>query len=162
MSNIPVKPDPTQKTDSSKPVAEDKQPKKGNMLVVLLILVVIAVVAGLWAANNNKKESTPSTKQAAVLAPAAVTISANGFSPANIKVTAGTAITWTNMDKQPHRVASDPYPTNNGLPGFDSHIALNKNDTYSYTFTKAGTFTYHDQMHPNNIKGSVIVVPANE
>ena len=140
---------------------EAKQASKGSLVLILIVLAVIVVGALIWAANSNNKSNEPAPA-ATVPTAAAVSINDTGFTPATIKVTAGTTVTWTNSDKKPHRVASDPYPTNNGLPGFDSNIALNQKDTYSYTFDKAGVFTYHDQLNPTTFKGSVIVTAKVE
>lgn len=61
------------------------------------------------------------------------------FTPATIKVTPGTTITWTNNDAVEHTVSSD-------LGLFDSGpIAPGK--TYSQTFTMTGTFPYHCLIH---------------
>ena len=62
------------------------------------------------------------------------------FSPATITVTAGTTVTWKNLDEDAHTATS-----NDGV--FDSGSILT-NDTYSYTFDVAGTFEYHCTPHP--------------
>lgn len=65
------------------------------------------------------------------------------FNPSSITVTKGTAITWINKDAINHTVTSDA-----GL--FDSG-SLRTNDTFSYTFMTAGTFTYHCKVHPSMV-----------
>jgi plastocyanin len=79
----------------------------------------------------------------------AVTISGFAFSPASITVPVGTTVTWTNKDAAPHTITSDDGTT------FDSGNLAN-GATYSFTFTKAGTFAYHCAIH-SSMKGTVIV-----
>ncbi len=126
-----------------------------GMVVALLVVAVVAIVA-VWIVHNNNKKTVPNEKSN-IPSPVAVSIGTAGYTPANLNVVVNTTVTWTNTDSKPHRVASDPYPTNNGLPGFDSQQALQTNGTYSYTFKKTGVFTYHDQDNPTAIKGTITV-----
>lgn len=70
----------------------------------------------------------------------AVAIVNYSFHPQNLTVKVGTSVTWTNMDSVAHTITSDT-----GL--FDSGL-LNHMQSYSYTFTTAGTYTYHCTPHP--------------
>ena len=77
------------------------------------------------------------------------TIKSFTFSPNPITVKVGTKVTWTNLDNTDHTVTSDT----SGV--FDSgHLGTGK--TFSFTFTKAGTFVYHCGIH-DYMKGMVIV-----
>jgi plastocyanin len=71
------------------------------------------------------------------------------FSPATITVRAGTQVTWTNRDDIPHTVVSDDKTT------FKSH-ALDTDEKFSFTFTKAGTYPYFCSIHPH-MTGKVVV-----
>lgn len=79
-----------------------------------------------------------------------------GFSPATITVKAGTTVVFKNTGSDNHWPASNPHPVHTGLPGFDALKAITPGGTYSYTFTKAGTWGFHDHLHPN-FTGSVVV-----
>jgi len=63
------------------------------------------------------------------------------YSPIAVTVTAGTTVKWTNRDDIPHTVVSDDKGT------FKSK-ALDTDDSFSYTFTKPGTYTYFCSIHP--------------
>jgi amicyanin len=85
----------------------------------------------------------------------AVSITTSGtfaFSPASITIKVGTTVTWTNNTSAPHTVTSDDGTT------FDSGLntPIQPGATFSFTFTKAGTFAYHCQIHPF-MKATVIV-----
>ena len=87
-----------------------------------------------------------------------VDIGSKGFIPATISITVGQSVTWKNTDvnMKAHWVASDPYPIDNALPGLNSHGSIKPDDSYSYIFSKAGTYTYHDNLDPS-LTGTVIV-----
>ncbi|HEV2107824.1 MAG TPA: cupredoxin family copper-binding protein [Thermomicrobiales bacterium] len=70
--------------------------------------------------------------------------------PEQLEVAAGTTVTWTNMDSVPHTVTSNP----NG-DAFQSG-ALREGETFTFTFTEAGTYEYFCEFHPG-MKGTVVV-----
>lgn len=70
------------------------------------------------------------------------------YVPETITVSVGTTITWTNTDKGYHTVTSD-----DSL--FDSPLPFGQ--SFSYTFTRPGTFDYHDVVTDPPITGRVIV-----
>lgn len=72
----------------------------------------------------------------------AVAIKNFAFSPATLKVTMGTTVTWINQDTDAHTVTSA------GSGGPLHSAALNTHATYSYTFTKPGTYSYLCTIHP--------------
>ncbi len=71
------------------------------------------------------------------------------FMPAQITVPAGTQVTWTNKDEEPHIVVS----TGNQFP---SSPALDTGDHYQATFFKPGTYTYFCSIHPQMV-GTIVV-----
>ncbi len=99
---------------------------------------------------------TPTPAPAAA-APAThnVTIENFAFGPAELKIKVGDSVTFTQKDSTPHTVDTDPHPTHTQLPGFDSGT-LTQGKTYTFTFTKKGTFTYHCSPHPS-MMGTIIV-----
>ena len=104
------------------------------------------------------KAATP-TKQPAAAPPisaaasTSVTISDFKFAPRRISVKVGDTVSWTNRGDQPHTATA-----NDG--SFDTGT-LSKGRSGSYTFTKAGTFTYICTPHPF-MKGTVTVTGASD
>jgi plastocyanin len=98
--------------------------------------------------------STP-TAAAATSTPAssgsggdAVSIASFSFSPNTLSVKVGTKVTWTNNDSVPHTVtANDGSFNSNTLPPGQS---------FSFTFTKAGAFAYHCNIH-TTMKATITV-----
>jgi plastocyanin len=79
----------------------------------------------------------------------AVNISNFAFAPATLTVAAGTTVTWTNKDEEPHTVVSSDGSTFHS-PGLDT------GKTFSFTFPNAGTFDYICSIHPM-MHGTVVV-----
>lgn len=90
--------------------------------------------------NMPAGTSAATTGPAAPVAGDAISIDNFAFTPATLTVRAGSTVTWTNRDEEPHTVVA-----NNGAfhsPGMGSQA------TFSYTFAKAGTFDYVCSIHP--------------
>ena len=77
-----------------------------------------------------------------------ITIDNFTFTPKELTVAVGTTVKWVNHDDIPHTIA-------NKDKAFRSQ-ALDTDDSYSFTFTSAGTFDYFCGLHPHMV-GKVIV-----
>ncbi len=73
------------------------------------------------------------------------------FSPATVTVKAGTTVTWTNQDSEPHTVTAKSGAGPNSP-------TLDQGATYQYTFTRAGQYSYLCTIHPFML-GTVVVTP---
>ena len=120
-------------------------------------VVAVAIIGGLvlqHRASTSTAMPMPSTSSQASSSPAvatnAVTLQNFAFSPAVITVKKGSSVTWTNQDDVNHSVTDDKSGT-----GPSSQL-FGRDASYSYTFTIAGTFTYHCMPHPY-MHGTVIV-----
>lgn len=80
----------------------------------------------------------------------------SGYSPKQITVKKGTAVTFQNDSSIGMWTASGVHPTHQLLPGFDELKSVAKGGTYTYTFTKVGTWQYHNHMKPTDL-GVVVV-----
>jgi plastocyanin len=134
-------------------------PASSSKKLPALILALFVLVAGIVAYNVSSGGPSPTSGVASLasLAPAQVAITNAGFVPATISVKVGQSVVWTDTDTAQHLVASDPYPSDNAVAGFDSQTNLSTNDHYSFIFYKPGTYTYHDDLNPYSLKGTVIV-----
>ena len=70
------------------------------------------------------------------------------FKPTPLTVTAGTSVTWTNMDDEPHTVVSDT--------GLFKSGGIDTNDSFSYKFDKPGTYHFTCSIHPRMV-GTIVV-----
>ena len=80
-----------------------------------------------------------------------ISIYGSGFSPKNVTVTAGDTVTWVNRDNANHQVLATGAQ-------FASAI-LKPGDKFSFTFVKAGTYAFEDELH-TKLTGKVTVKPA--
>ncbi len=106
----------------------------------------------LSGATGMVPETPETTAQGSVV----VRLTDSGFAPQTVTVKKGTSVTFTNAGTSNMWVASDVHPTHQLLPGFDELTSVAKGGTYTYTFTKVGTWTYHNHLQPT-VKGTVVV-----
>jgi plastocyanin len=78
----------------------------------------------------------------------AVAIDNFNFGPQALTVAAGTTVTWTNNDDIPHTVRA--------VDGSFHSKAMDTADSYSFTFTKPGVYSYFCSIHPKMV-GKVVV-----
>jgi plastocyanin len=85
----------------------------------------------------------PSARRAAAADTVTVRIENFAFSPAELSVTPGRTVVWTNHDDIPHTVTSTD-------GAFKSH-ALDTDDSFAFTFEKAGSHRYFCSLHPRMV-----------
>jgi plastocyanin len=73
------------------------------------------------------------------------------FAPAAITVPAGTTVTWRNDDHFTHSVQF----VDGGLP--TAPLLMEPGASVTFAFQSAGLFHYQCSLHPQNMKGSVLV-----
>jgi plastocyanin len=102
-----------------------------RLSLVLVALALLTIPSALSATTKN------------------VDITAAGFTPKTVTIEYGDTVTWTNKDTGQHQVLADQLT-------FPTSPVLAQNQTYSYTFTKSGSFSYRDALHTNR-RGTVVV-----
>jgi plastocyanin len=80
----------------------------------------------------------------------------DGYSPSVLKVKVGEAVTFRNDSNVNMWTASDPHPTHTNLSAFDANKGYLPGTTYMYTFTKVGTFAYHNHLRPSD-RATIVV-----
>lgn len=79
-----------------------------------------------------------------------VTIRQFAFSPTPLIIAVGDTVTWANQDGVAH--------TTNSSTGGWASAPLDTGDSFSFTFTNAGSFNYSCTIH-NGMQGTIIVTP---
>jgi plastocyanin len=109
----------------------------GLVVALSMALATVLIVRPTQAKSEDAKAS-----------PTEVRVDNFTFGPDTLTVPVNSTVTWINKDDIPHVIAS-----NDGV--FKSK-ALDTDDKYSYTFSKAGTYPYYCSIHPKMV-GKIVV-----
>lgn len=120
--------------------------------------------------TTNPTDVTKATESAKQGKTVMVNYTDSGFDPKTVTVNKGQTVTWTNKSSSDMWVASNVHPVHSEYDGttlaqhcanptnttFDECKAVGNGQSYSFTFTKAGTWEYHNHKNPTNL-GTVVV-----
>ena len=131
-----------QTTPTPAPAPAPKSNRWKLIAIVVVILIVVGVAAYILTQQTGptanvliKDDSQCTTNDTACL-----------FSPATYNATVnGAAVVWKNNGGVLHTVTSNA-TANGSLPSFNNNVGQN-GGTYSFTFTKAGTYYYYCNIH---------------
>ena len=143
---------------------------KNAYLIIGLILVLI--IAGLvfikqrggneaLAPTNGEVTSQTSTSPPAdtstpVPSTKTVTYTTSGFSPGSLTIKTGDTVVFKNNSAADFWPASGPHPTHTNYPEFDAKKAISAGVSYSFTFTRTGSWKYHNHLNPT-LTGTITV-----
>jgi plastocyanin len=116
--------------------------KKHVWIASVAMPVMIAML--LLVAGSSRVAASDQPSAANV----AVKIDNFVFGPQAITVPVGTTVTWTNSDDIPHTAVS--------TDGVFKSKVMDTDEKFSYTFTKAGTYSYYCSVHPK-MTGQIVV-----
>ena len=110
-----------------------------------LLLVVCALAAGCGGGGGSSAGGDN-----------VVQMKADGFEPSTLTIKSGDTVEFKNESGEDKWPASNVHPTHELYPGFDAKKPLLPGDTYSFTFTKSGSWGYHNHLEPE-IQGTIVV-----
>lgn len=93
------------------------------------------------AASPSGSAATAGCTQGAGSGGQTVTIKNFAFSPADLTISAGTTVTFTNNDNATHTATADD-------GSFDCG-PISNGQSFSFTFSTAGSFAFHCKIHPS-------------
>ncbi len=108
--------------------------------------------SGSASGGSTMPSTMPSSGGAGAVTPAsgAVVVSIQNFTfvPQTLTVKVGTKVTWTNKDSTVHDVTSTDGPsTSANTTSLFASGTMNAGQSFSFTFTKAGTYYYECTIH---------------
>jgi plastocyanin len=114
-----------------------------------ILLGVAVIITGTACSSDN---SGPSVTGDVLIVQGASNLTTTAFSPNPFTESIATknTVIWANKDNVTHHIVSD-------TPLFDSQN-LPGGNTFTYTFTAPGTYTYHCSIHPGMV-GTIQVNP---
>ena len=134
---------------------------KKNAIVIASVVIAGAIVAtyvlsgnmnmGVEGSVNSVQQPTASIPSDSTVVRTVANAGSNSFSPNPVEVKVGETVTWINDDSGRHTVTSKD--------GFFDSGMMGKGQSFSYTFDKAGEYTYHCEPHPNMV-GTVVVIES--
>ncbi|KND48242.1 MAG: hypothetical protein AB199_04410 [Parcubacteria bacterium C7867-004] len=113
----------------------------------IFILVGIVAIIGAGAfllLNPEKSKSLPVGSTDGTV----VTLTADGFSPSEITIPVGGTITFRSTTGKLFWPASDLHPSHLLYADFDPKKPVEPEASWSFTFTKAGMWRFHDHLAP--------------
>jgi plastocyanin len=115
-----------------------------NTKLLVLFLMGIAILLSGCSSQQPTTTTSPATTT-----PSGnnVEIKGSAFNPITITIKKGDTITWTNNDPVTHTVT---------IPGVTDSGSIPSGQTFSFTFSNAGTFDYHCSIH-TSMTGKIIV-----
>ncbi len=146
--------------------------------VTIFVIVAIVIVVGILIVVNSvrKVDSEIGENNVKVgsknIEPQTFTvlITDEGYSPQTLNIDVGNKVIWRHEGAQQNWPASASHPTHKVYPNsgiekcgtedediiFDACHGLVNGDEWSFTFDEAGSWNYHDHLHPN-LWGKIIV-----
>jgi len=108
--------------------------KRSSIISITVVVLVLLAVSVLLLGRDQSKSGSGQA------AGNDVSIDNFSFTPATLTVSVGAEVKWINHDDVPHTVVSTDQ-------SFKSK-ALDTDESFSFTFTKAGTYEYFCSVHP--------------
>ncbi len=124
--------------------------------IIIPLSVMALLAAGCGGMGNTPSSSGGQEKSAPTGGQNVVTYTDSGFSPAVLTIKNGGTVTFKNSASDDMWVASNPHPVHTDYPGFDAKKNIAPGETYQFTFTKSGSWGYHNHLNPS--EGGKIIV----
>jgi plastocyanin len=105
----------------------------------LLTAVGLAMLGAMQASIPSAADTADPTK---------IIVKDFMFNPTPLTVKAGSTVTWTNLDDEPHTVVSDT--------GMFKSGGMDTNESFSFKFDKPGTYHFTCSIHPRMV-GTIVV-----
>jgi plastocyanin len=123
--------------------------------VTVAALVALVALAGCGAAGGLYGSGTKATPRSTAAGAgggvgkaATVVIQNFAFTPQTLTVKVGAKVTWTNADSTAHTVTSaNGMSTSAAATGLFDSGTIGQGGSFSFTFTKAGTYFYECTIH---------------
>jgi len=111
-----------------------------------IIIVLIILVGGYYIYQHYNSNNSTGSPTADTSVSNTISIVNMAFNPTSYSVPVGTTVTWVNNDTVAHSIKSTSFNSDN----------LNPGQSYSFTFSASGTYSYSCGIHPT-MQGSITV-----
>jgi plastocyanin len=111
-----------------------------------ILVVAVFLLAGCGGGGGGGSDSGGNV----------VKLTDNGFEPNTLTINAGETVKFENDSGDDAWIASNNHPTHLLYPGFDEKKPMVSGGSYSFTFTKVGSWGYHNHLEPTT-QGTIVV-----
>lgn len=134
-----------------------------NSFVLILIIICFSIIALLLFKSSRQvyKNKNPLPLNQAprptsnIPKETIIKLTDSGFVPQSVIIKKNESIRWINTGMKTGTVNSDDHPTHKLYA--ELNLGMLKKDQYLvHTFTKTGTYTYHDHYNPSRT-GKIVV-----
>lgn len=156
-----------------------------NLLIAIVVIALIALGAYAFStreaaapSDEQSMEQSATTSESSINeedgGPAftVITLTDNGFSPSSVTIAVGETVRFINDSSRGMWIGADEHPTHTEYDGtstrehcsngmstggsFDQCTSVANGEFWDYTFTKSGTFGFHNHVGASHT-GTVIV-----
>ena len=131
----------------------------GTVILVSIVLSGCSLYQSKSGGTGQSQTTTSSTQssqiQPATEGAAVISYTGSGFSPLEIFVKVGQTVEFKNDSPATVQVNSVPHPTHTSFPELNLN-SIAAGQSKSTTFTKAGTYKYHNHLNPGQ-NGQIVV-----
>lgn len=129
-------------------------------LATLAFIITLAIIARDRENPNTARHNSP---ESAVISDDTVpknsiVMLADRYEPSRLTIKQGETVTFINRDSDDHWPASDNHPSHQIYSQFDPKRSIPPGKSWSFTFTRTGTWQLHDHIYPS-ITGEIVVEP---
>lgn len=136
---------------------------KRNSFVLILIIICFSIIALLlfkssrqvYKSKNPLPLSQASRPTSSIPKETIIKLTDSGFVPQSVTIKKNESIRFINTGNKTGTVNSDNHPTHTLFPELNLG-EMKKGQYLVHTFTKTGTYTYHDHYNPGRI-GKIVV-----
>ena len=119
---------------------------KQSVLLIFTLLLASTMIGCIGGDDDTSSETTGDDGET----PQSNNVDITGFafSPETLTISVGDTVIWTNKESATHTATADGGEFDSGN--------LGNGDTFSHTFTTAGTYTYYCKLH-TSMTATIIV-----
>ena len=137
-------------------------------------VVVLLVGGGIWYVTQNQQAELPQETQTPQETPQIennktneqpaenenarqiITYTNEGYTPKTLAIKQGETVIFRNESSGDMWPASAPHPAHTIYPEFDAKRAIPAGETYEFTFTRTGSWNFHNHLNPTKF-GTITV-----
>lgn len=131
----------------------------GLSWILIVLLLVLLSLSVLYFGKNNNYQPASASNSVHTSRPArtySVLYGGGVFSPTNLRIQSGDTVKFQNNSLFAIRIVPDTDKDQEKGVGFENIGEIQSKNTFTYIFSNAGIFNYHNEKNPNEA-GAIII-----